>query len=286
MALRDKLLRERYRGNLFVKHRFFVNKIPASLSLAVEKMPYLSLAVNGSELTLTDRLWRDPCFRTADITSLVKVGQNEIVYQLDYFQRDFVYYVLYECEHAETLLTSLTYDTELAESYLFGDFATVTEADKFKNGDNHGVAYYGSFTIGKSRESVALTDVVKDGLPFFAGELRVGFDHVWKFGDPTVLKLKGRYSACEVYCQGRFAKTMLFDELCDLSDFLAEGNNRIELRLFNSNRNMLGPLHTATLEQHSVVPTSFTRENMWQDGKAQGYLNDRYGFVRFGLDCE
>ncbi len=286
MALRDELLHTRYRGELYVKHRFTVNELPASLSFACEEMPYRSLAVNGKEITLSDRFWREPCFRTADILPFVKIGENEIVYALDYFQRDHVYYALYECEHAETLLTSLTYDTELAETYLFGDFAVKTEADKFKDGDDNGVAYSGSLAIGRSKDSVDITDVVKDGLPFFAGVLRIGFDHTWSRGEPTHLRLKGRYCACEVYVGGTLVSTLLFGDTCDLGGHLKEGNNAIELRLFNSCRNLLGPLHGATLESLTVTPVAFTRANAWKDGKAPGYVNDRYGFVRFGLDAE
>ncbi len=284
MALRDDLLHKRYRGDLYVKQCFTVNEIPSSISFACEAMPYRSVSVNGTEITLSDKLWREPCFRTADITSLVKVGKNEIVYHIDYFQRDFVYYVLYEAGAMNSLATSLTFDTELAETYLFGDFAVKTAGEfKYEKG---AFCYFGDFPIGKSKDTVAIRNVIKDGLPFFAGALHLGFDHKWSKGEPTVLRIKGQYAVCEVYVGGKLADTLLFHKDCDLSAYLVEGNNEIELRLYNSNRNLLGPLHNFEFEPFNVYPGTFTCENRWENGKSVAYLDDRYNFVRFGLDCE
>jgi len=284
MALRDDLLHKRYRGDLYIKQRFVIDELPASLSVACEKMPYLSFAVNGKELTLSDKLWREPSFRTADILPFERVGENELVYKIDYFQRDYVYYVLYECDEANSLATSLTFDTELAETYLFGDFAVTTEGEfEFSRG---AFCYFGDFALKKSKDTVETQNVIMDGLPFFAGSLRLGFEHVWRAGEPTWLKLDGQYTVCEVYVNGRHADTAMFGKLCDLAAYLAEGNNEIELVLYNSNRNLLGPLHHPELEPYNVYPSSFTCENQWENGKARGYLDDRYNFVRFGLDCE
>ncbi len=284
MALRDDLLHKRYQGDLYVKQRFTLDEIPDSLSVACEKMPYLSFAVNGKELELSDKPWREPSFRTADIHPFVRVGENEIVYKIDYFQRDFVYYVLYECDEANSLLTSLTFDTELAEIYLFGDFAVTTDGEfKFSRG---AFCYFGEFTLQKSKNSVEIGNVIMDGLPFFAGSLRLGFDHNWKAGDPTLLKIDGQYAVCEVYVSGKHAGNVMFGKLCDLAEHLTEGNNEIELRLYNSNRNLLGPLHHTELEPYNVYPGSFTCENRWENGKSDGYLDDRYNFVRFGLESE
>jgi hypothetical protein len=247
-------------------------------------MPYLSFTVNGQELTLSDKFWREAGFRTADILPFVKVGENELVYKIDYFQSDLVYYILYESDEANCLLTSLTYDTELAETYLFGDFAVTTRGEFSYSKGAH--CYFGDFTIKKSKKTVAIQNVIKDGLPFFAGNLHLAFDRVWKTGDPTVLKLEGQFATCEIYCNGKFVDTVLFGKYCDLAGFLTEGNNKIALRLYNSNRNLLGPLHNAEHEPYNVYPGTFTCENRWENGKSAGYLDDRYCFVRFGLEHE
>jgi hypothetical protein len=286
MALRDELIRSRYRGKLFVKQCFTVDEMPDSLHFACEVAPYRSLTVNGHPFTLSNDFWREPCFRTANILPYVKLGKNEIVYEIDYYQRDHVYYVLYECTNAETLLTSLTYDTEMAETYIFGDFSVKTDADLFTAADNNGFAYKGSFTLTKSKDTLDVSNVIKDGLPFFAGMLRLSFKHTWHKGDPTALKLDGRYAICEVYVGGTHAKTLMLDKVCDLSEFLHEGENDIVLHLQSSARNLLGPFHWHLGESLSVGPVLFTREKLWKDGKAPGYLNDTYCFVRLGLDTK
>ena len=285
MALRDELFRTRYRGDLYIRHSFTVEQIPASLCLASEKMAYRSLTVNGTPITLTDDLWRSQtCFRTSDILPYIKSGENEIVYQIDYFQSDYVYYVLYGGV-SETLRNCLLFDTELAESYLYGDFAVETEQEKFATADGLAYTYSGAFSITKSRDGVSLDNVISSGLPFFAGALDVTFTHTFKKGDATTLRIKGRYAVCEVVCNGKQAGTLLFGDDCDLSEYLREGENQIELVLYNSNRNLLGPLHHSQIEPVTVTPKSFTCETQWKDRKCPNFLNDQYCFVRFGVDC-
>jgi hypothetical protein len=286
MALRDELFQKRYRGDLYIRHSFNVEQIPASLCLACEDMRYLSLTVNGTPITLTNDLWRgQTCFRTVDILPYVNLGENEIVYKIDYFQDDYVYYVLYGGV-SETLRNCLLFDTELAESYLYGDFAVRTDKDNFTTKDGLAYTYSGTFDITESRDGVSLDNVICDGLPFFAGALNVAFTHTFKKGEASTLEIKGRYAVCEVICNGKQAGTLLFGDRCDLSDYLKEGENQIELTLYNSNRNLLGPLHHPQIEPITVSPRTFTCETQWKNRTCVNFLNDRYCFVRFGVECE
>jgi hypothetical protein len=271
-----------------VKMVFGVNAehVPDDLCIVTETPQYYEISCNGKKIDKTDLgYFCDRSFRKLRLDNF-KLGKNEIVYEIDYYQRDHVYYVLYECTNAETLLTSLTYDTEMAETYIFGDFAVKTDTDLFTAADNNGFAYKGGFTLTKSKDTLDVSNVIKDGLPFFAGMLRLSFKHTWHKGDPTALKLEGRYAICEVYVGGTHAKTLMFDKVCDLSEFLREGENDIVLHLQSSARNLLGPFHWHLGESLSVGPVLFTREKLWKDGKAPGYLNDTYCFVRLGLDTE
>ena len=60
----------------------------------------------------------------------------------------------------------------------------------------------------------------------------------------------------------------------DISSFLKEGENLIEIELTNSLRNLLGPHHNNLGEQKWVDTRSFTDETHWVEG---------YNFIPFGF---
>ena len=69
----------------------------------------------------------------------------------------------------------------------------------------------------------------------------------------------------------------------DLSSFVHEGENTIELTLWVSLRNLLGPHHSEEGECYDVTPASFFKdETIWGDwGKTK--WNDDYCFVSVGI---
>lgn len=285
MQLKDELLRSRYQGKLTLRYPFTVKEIPATLRLAVEKAPYTSLKLNGCDLICDDKQpWLDPCFVTADVKPLVKPGLNQVECSFDYFQRDYVYYVLFGGV-SESLRNCLNFDTEIEWMYLYGDFAVSTEGEK-RPEERQAFSYFGDFAIEKSRDTVDLQNVVFDGFPFFGGSLQVSFVSSWHKGDPTTLLLDGRYAVCCVAVNGKEAQKQLFTRACELEGMLVEGENTIRLELVNSNRNLLGPLHHPLVEPLAVGPNSFTCEKEWKNGSCANYCKDRYCFMRFGVNTE
>ena len=284
MQLKDELLRNRYEGPLTVKHTFTVGEMPANIHLAAEPLDYQTLTINGTPVTFGDGFWFDRSFRTADITPLVNVGENEICYTISYWQDPYVYEVLFSGV-SESLRNCLCFDTEIECMYLFGDFRVKTDPARFEAPQHNAFTYSGTFSIVPQTDRVDLVNVIKDGYPFFAGELHVAVEHDYKSGDPTILSLTGRFAIGEVAVNGAFVKTLLFDNTCDLAPYLKEGKNVIELKLCNGNRNLMGPLHHAAIEPTNVTPIHFTGEKQWKDGEWKQYLKDRYCFVRFGVNC-
>lgn len=284
MQLKDELLQNRYEGPLTVKHVFTVREKPASLRLAAETMDYLSFTVNGAPVRFDGERFMDACFRTADLTPLIRAGENEICYTIRYYQDPVVYDALFNAA-LETLRNCLCFNVELECVYLYGDFRVETDPHRFTTGFQNALTYDGALAIAPAHDVIRLDNVVTDGLPFFAGVLHVGFPHRHEAGMPTTIRLDGRFAVCEVMVNGRAAKTALFESEVELSDLLREGDNRIELRLYNGNRNLLGPLHHSAIEPTNVTPTLFTGEKLWKNGAWSGYLKDRYCLVRFGLSC-
>ncbi len=286
MALRNKLLYESYRGKLTLRMTFEITEKPRELFLALEAMPYLSLRLDGKDVTYSERFFLERCMKTADITSLVTCGRNTLEYEIDYYQSDYVHHVLFDEGVSETLRNCLVYDTELAECYLFGDFAVRTEREAFTP-EKGGLVYRGHFALASQKDSLAVENITTEGYPFFSGEMALGFTHIHREGAPTTLRLRGRYGVCEVLVNGETAGTLLFEDDIDLSSLLRIGENRIELCMIASNRNLLGPLHSPEVEPLAVGPKTFTCYPTWTaDDTSPMYTPDRYCFVRFGLDCE
>ena len=287
MQLKDELLRARYEGKLVIKHSFTVDEIPANVNYVCEPMNYKSVCVNGTPIELGESKYLDSRFKSADITSLLKVGVNEIVYEIHYFQSEHVYYVLFS-DVSESFRNCLNIDTEIEEVYLFGDFAVKTDKALFEEKDTafcKAYSYTGKFALAKQKDTVDPTNVITDGYPFFGGTLELVTEYEYKNGAPTELLLNGRYAVAEVEVNGKPAKKMLFANHCDLSGLLKEGKNELVIKISNAQRNLLGPLHNREFECVSVGPKTFTGEKMWQNGEWTGYLKDRYCFVRFGFDA-
>jgi hypothetical protein len=280
--IRDTLLRDKYRGGLWLKFEFDVDELPGKVNVAIEPMKYTCLEFNGAHLVPGAGHWLDASFVTTDLTAWLRLGKNELVLGFDYFQRDYVYYVLY-AGVSESLRNCLAFDTEVECPYLFGDFAVKTDRARFTPSERNSLCYDGAFALTAQKTEVDAENIVADGYPFFAGEMELETVYNYKPGGGTLLELGGRWSVCEVYVNGAPAATLMFTRRCDIATYLREGENTIKLKLYNSNRNLLGPHHRHDPEPYGLGPNTFSFEGEWHDGKCGAYL-PRYAFVQFGVE--
>ena len=282
ILIRDMLLRQRYRGDLYLRYSFTVDSMPQSIRAAFEPSRYKSVTVNGTPIEINGPWWLDRSFTTADVAPFVKPGRNEIVLHIDYYQRDYVFYVLYGGV-SESLRNCLCFDTEIENIYLMGSFRVNIDAEHMKADVKNSFCYDGEFTIAPQTDKIDLTNIVADGYPFFSGSIEAETVYNYQPGMPTELFVNGRYSACEITVNGVKADTLLFRRHADLKPYLTEGENRIALKLTNSPRNLLGPHHFIDPEPYGVSPVTFSLENLWKDEQCR-LFRERYSFVRFGID--
>lgn len=280
--IRDTLLRERYKGPLYLKFEFNVLEKPDSLRVVFEPMKFTRLEFNGTKIAPDGEYRIDRSFNSADVSHLVRVGINEFVMGFDYYQRDYVYYVLYGGV-SESLRNCLSFDTEIECVYLFGDFAVDTERSRFIPGERNSLRYDGVFALKKQSADVDAAHITEDGYPFFSGVMELTTKYRYTHGGPTGLELRGRFAVCEVIVNGKHAATLMFTRRCDLAPYLKEGDNTITFKLYSSNRNLLGPHHRHDPEPYGVGPNTFSFEGEWRDGKCPAY-DVRYAFVRFGIE--
>lgn len=284
--IRDNLLRERYKGELWLSFPFKVTDVPTKLSVVTEPMNALKLYVNGNEVTIGNTAEIDPSFRKTDIASLIHTGENFITLKLDYYQRDYVYYVLYGGV-SETLRNCLVFDTEIECPYLFGSFSIDAKADDFRWDTSTALRYTGGteFTLVAQKNDIDIRNIVTDGYPFYCGKLSFSTKLNYKNGDPTLLHLTGRFATVDINVNGNDVGTLLFGEYFELDKYLTEGENTLTLTLCNAYRNLLGPHHNKQAEPMSVGPSSFSFENQWNGDRCDAF-EPLYAFVRFGIDID
>lgn len=288
--IRDLSLRKRYSGDMTLKFDFNVRELPdTDISLAVEPMEYKSITVNGKEVKFGSDWYLDRTFKVADVTNAVKVGKNEIVLSFNYWQDPYVFDVLY-LGQMESRRNCLTFNTEIENIYLFGDFAVETDKTKFRDGKNGSIVYSGDFTIAKAPDvftSDICNDLVKNGYPFFGGKIHTE-DSFIMFKNEGVkryanLELKGNFAVAEVYLNGKYVKKLLFGKECDISEFILPGENKLDIYICSSGRNLFGPYHNAEEEPLIVAPGTFTCENGWTEEGCGAYINE-YCFMPFGFE--
>ena len=285
-GIKDNLFREKFSGRIWLKYTFTTdeNYKAADLRLVLEPMKQDKIYVNGVEVYENENdWWFDRSFKVVNIAPELRTGENEVVVSIDYYQRDYVYYVLYSGV-SESLRNCLAFDTEIEPAYLVGDFALKTDKP-FTQAERNSDLCDGGFILTSQKDTVNIKDIVLDGYPFYCGTVKVRYDIVYKAGDPTVIGLNGRFAVCRVYVNGKDAGEMMFSHTIDLAEYLNEGENEIRLEFTNSMRNLMGPHHRHDPEPYGVGPGTFSFEKEWKGRECRGYA-DRYSFVRFGIESK
>lgn len=261
----ENLLYNKFKGRIYLKHTFKLNeKMP--LKLTVEKNDYKEITVNGKEISFYKSNF-DINFLESDITKVIKEGENEIVYSLDYYQRDIVRFAFFDPLATEAVRNCLYYDTHIENVYLNGDF--IVENDR-------------SLSKRKAFPSVTAT-LYKEGYPFFYGEVEYTGKYIYDGKGCPAICVKGRFVALNLEVNGKEVN-VLFNEKKDLTNLLKKGYNEIVIRVKSSLRNLMGPHHNKYhFERRHVCPDIFTLYKTWKDGVSDGYTSD-YSLVPFGID--
>ena len=265
-ALFENLLRADYKGRVFVKYSFRTDAILPIYAL-IERENYTSVTLNGKPLELSDSDF-DMNLVRLDFGDALRLGENELVLAMDYYQHDGVHFALFDPLATESLRNCLYYDTFIDSVYLFGDF-TVSE----------------SKTIEARRGLPALTSALyRQGYPFFKGELTVCGSYSYEGKGKRILSLeKGRFLVAEILVNG-VSTAMVMDDKRDITALLRKGENSVEIRLRSSLRNLFGPHHwDSESELNHTAPRHFSMRGTWKDGESETYTHT-YHFVPFGID--
>ncbi|MDQ0061431.1 glycosyl hydrolase [Paenibacillus harenae] len=298
--LQEKLLQSGLSMRIACEFGFYVasdTDRKRELYLVMERLNKASITLNGIAIPNEDcGWWIDTAFRKIDVGGKVQAGENRLVIESEFYNAPETYEAMVRAKEFESEGNKLTFDTELESVYLVGDFG-VQPLMPFVEGEGGTVVADGPFLLTDRPTLLDGGDFIRQGFPFFAGRLtleqtvHVGerempsdSDVIWSFhAAPDAIVTNLRVNDSEV-------KSFLWEPFeAEIGSFLVPGDNRIELELAGSCRNLLGPHHHIKGEPLKIGPDSFTNKVGWTDrdlaSDTQVY-QDRYAFVRFGLAAE
>lgn len=266
--------------------------------VVVEDASMYEIRVNGQNISYTDiGWWKDKTFKKVDIKSAVQTGKNEIILNTTFTQPQKVYDVLYGENVYETEINKITYDMEIENIYLLGDFGVISRSP-FVAGDRKALITEGPFVIVDAPKTLTSNNFTANGLLFFAGTMNISqkIQITREEGKRVVLHMgKQKCPWIKVYVNGEFVKDSLWAPYeADITEFVKEGINTVTYEVFASNRNLFGPHHHCDGECYNVGPESFTGKWSWVERKSEAdateifdmdkdFWVDTYCFVEFGV---
>ncbi len=231
-------------NNTVLTFTFTVLDVPETVHLAMESSDRFTVTCNGAAVQQSYGRWHlDRKITVVDIKDHLVPGVNVITATTDYL-----------------------WDTELEPLYLFGDFAVGSAEDGFPVIAELETLDTGSWTL--------------QGYPFFAGSItyHLGFALEPIEGERYELDLSGTAAASLfVKVNGTEVGAVPFPPYrADITGALRSGDNEIEIEVFGTLRNAIGPLHNRfgdTLPLDS--PAAFTDPETWTDDTVLA----EYGFL-------
>ena len=274
---------------LRLTYRFQISQsLDGPFFLVCEPPKNFRFTINGHLARQTPRgFYRDPAFEKLNITKWIQLGENELCMETCFQQYDSVYrnFQAAKCGF-EAIRNRLTYEEEIEAVYLLGHFRVDTPGD-FQPGRREDSLYQGHFSLVRPSPIVYAGDLAKQGFPFFSGQitLRNTFRLTQEECVGRCLRFAKRgATVLAVRVNGKPAGKLFWQPYeIDLSRFLLEGENTIEITLTGSLRNLLGPHHLKHGESYSVSPGSFYRRSSVWRGEDNPDWTDDYSFVEFGI---
>ena len=257
------------------------------MSLCAENPERYIFEINGKNFDfVTEGYFVDKSVCSCNISKFVTAGINTITMRCDFFQKPKVYDVLFTPNMCATERNKLTYDTEIESIYLTGSFGVQTD-EPYTLGERDCIHAKRRFYLTEQPKTVNISRITENGFWFFAGKMGLlqNADIKKEANKRYILKVKDlKVPAAKVYINNHMAGILGFTPYeLDVSDFIADGNNTIEIRLLSGNRNLLGPHHKPIGECYNVCPDTFTDKNGWSDDASFAPWTDNYNFVAFGI---
>lgn len=267
------------------EYNFKAKYIPKKLYLAIETPEKFDIYINGFKADKTDcGYFVDKSFRKINIAGYTKIGDNVITLEIDFKQSDEVYKNIRKSLVFESEKNKLTFDTEIEQIYLVGDFAVETDGE-FVQLNRDAVRYSGGFVIAEPKREIELKNIEQQGYPNFAGCITVKkkFENI---KNAALEFEKCGINVIEAKINGKSAGKFMWEPFfTDISHLMTDGDNIVEITLTNNLRNMQGPFHLEIGECYAVDPGCFYKETyLWKSWAEETGWNNGYCFVNVSVE--
>ena len=234
-AIQKILSDENFSGKLTLECEF-ENDCTLNAKLALENPEKQKLYIDGDEISsLSTGFYIDKAFETVN---LPVIGKGKHKLRVERF---------FEPLGKPTMtVTSLFEDlggVELEQMFIVGDFSVKSQIEP----TNEPLIRLNPHFIIATQKGSCSTDITSSGYPFYCGravlstELNIGKNEV---GNDFYISFETVYAGCgEVYANGIFCGKLLWNPYEIKLKGLKEGKNKIEIKLFGTLRNTLGPWH-------------------------------------------
>ena len=275
------------------RYTFNAEYTPDVLYLCIETPEIFEVTCNGKRIPCEIKGdFVDKSFKLLDIADAVVIGENELIIKGTLSQSEKTYHHLENSWAFETMKNSLSYDMEVEQIYLVGDFgAKITgELDTFEPASYRIKSVP---VIVAPPATVMAESLDRSGYPEFAGTLTLEREFDVEDTQKYVELVGKGINSIHIAVNGKEVATKMFAPFnVDLSEHLKTGKNTLTLTVINNLRNMQGPLHLNAGDDEWISPAAFYRESnvfAHPGGRGESYhgvraqFNDDIGLVHFGL---
>lgn len=259
----------------------FADSIPDDLTLIAEGDGMASVQINGVEvLPMRNGWWIDKSFDVFPIAEFVKNGKNKVVMSFSIIRPK----ELEEQGEFEGYRNRFFYAVEPENIYISGNFdvqalGSVTEGiETFHVG--------GSFRLTDMTEKQA-GELTHQNLWFYRGNVKLQSRFEAKGAEQKIHLEEFSGTAADICVNGKYAGCICRAPYeLDITEYTVRGENTLEVVVYGSNRNLLGPHHHIKGNPHFVgVPTfmgtkGFT-DFIYPDIVEGNTHTDKYSFVKF-----
>ena len=294
ISLQNILEQKNKRQKISLRYHFntdFKQK-PDNIVLVMEQPEIFDIKINNIDIKYNPEngYWLDTSFRkVCNISNYVKQSGENTVELTGVFIPP----------RKPNTLIYVKEGVEIESIYLIGDFAVVGEFKEVKQTrasslfgtgqltkeqayQEKGFKGYKFVLVNEISSKVDPEDIVRSGYPFFAGAIK--FKQEFNLKKSSEEKIVLKFNKFDTIVARIILNNIEVGIVClppyeiDITDFVKDGNNRIEIELINSLRNLLGPHHFKEIEPEGVGPNTFEYNKKW-------WIN-QYHFVNFGISTE
>lgn len=259
----------------------FADSIPDDLALIAEGDGMASVQINGVEvLPMRNGWWIDKSFDVFPIAEFVKNGKNKVIMSFSIIRPK----ELEEQGEFEGYRNRFFYAVEPENIYISGSFDVQALGSVTKGIETFHVG--GSFRLTDMTEKQA-GELTHQNLWFYRGNVKLQSRFEAKGAEQRIHLEEFSGTAADIYVNEKYAGCICRAPYeLDITEYAVQGENTLEVIVYGSNRNLLGPHHHIKGNPHFVgVPTfmgtkGFT-DFIYPDIVEENTHTDRYSFVKF-----